>query len=565
MLPKFRTISLILFISGLIIPLFFVFAQPPSTSTLELSYPTLVPGIAPPQSVQTYLPNYIRYLYTAAVALGGLIAFGSLLLGGGKYLTSVGNPARMQDARDQILSAFLGLLLILGSYVLVNLVNPEITELRLPSIEPHKEGIVIFNVSCSELQNQAGPVDPKMLGLPGLLNLPDNIRWVNIKNTTNNISFPGTPDPFPAQSFVTFHTSEEISIDFCSLNNFSACHGTEDLEFSKWQCIDINNLPDHPGSPLDIRSVRFKWYRPGVWLFAYGNKTATSDMFPDPRKPNDNCGEDNCYLYTRSSLVSLPKGIFDHVQAVALVSSSEEKFGAILHNIPGANPKEKGWAQIFLPSNEYAITLYVFDSPRAASSLTVFRIEERGGGNHGVTICRDPRCEEREYDVSGTKEYMQPGIRITLGGNDTEDITDAVCSQHKDLTVFAFGKKTKNIDINPAPASSITCPTGVVFRYPENNILSGIQGGWKDLRTNQDLNETIERNDPPGVSAVYIDDGSGFLTMLYDTRNKSLDNDQIPDQQDWDVALLRYDIPDLSTIHMNERTTMVIIVRSKIE
>ena len=563
MFPKFRIILSILFISGLIIPLFFVFAQPPSTSTLELSYPTLVPGMAPPQSVQTYLPNYIRYLYTAAVALGGLIAFGSLLLGGGKYLTSVGNPAKMKDARDQILSAFLGLLLILGSYVLVNVVNPEITELRLPSIEPHKEGIIIFNVSCSELQNRAGPVDPKMLGLPELLNLPDNIRWLNIKNTTNNIRLPGALDYFPVQSFVTFHTSEEISIDFCSLNNFSDCHGTEDLEFSKWECIDIDQLPSYSGSSLDVRSIKFKWYRPGVWLFAYGNKTATSDMFPDPRRPNDNCGSDNCYLYTRSSLVSLSKGIFDHVRAVALVSSSEEKFGAILHNIPGANPKEKGWAQIFLPSNEHDITLYVFDSPRAASSLTVFRVEEnQGTGSLGVTICRDPRCEEREYDVSGTREYMQPGIRITLGGNDTEDITDAICSQHKDLTVFAFGKKTKSADINAV--SSINCPAGVVFRYPENNILSGIQGGWKDLRTNQDLNETIRRDDPAGVSAVYIDDGSGFLVMLYDTRTRSLNNDQIPDQHDWDVALLRYDIPDLSTIHMNERTTMVIIVRSKI-
>ena len=159
----------------------------------------------------------------------------------------------------------------------------------------------------------------------------------------------------------------------------------------------------------------------------------------------------------------------------------------------------------------------------------------------------------------GQREYRQPGIRITLG--QAQDISSNIC-QHSDVTTFAFGKKTEQNDIHP---TSLTCPQGIVYRYPQNNILRNVQGGWKDLRTYQDLNETIERRDPSGVSAVYIDDGSGFLVMLYDTRNNNPSNDQIPDQQDWDVALLRYDIPDLSTIHMNERTTMVIIVRSKIE
>jgi len=99
---KFIKRLIILLFLGAVTPVFLVLAQPPSTSSLEVSYPTLVPGVAPPRSVQTYLPNYIRYLYTGAIALGGLIAFSSLLLGGGKYLTSAGNPAQMKDARDQI-------------------------------------------------------------------------------------------------------------------------------------------------------------------------------------------------------------------------------------------------------------------------------------------------------------------------------------------------------------------------------------------------------------------------------------------------------------------------------
>lgn len=541
-----------LFALGITIPFFLVFAQPPSTSTLEVSYPTLVPGVAPPQSVQVYLPNYIRYLYTAAVALGGLISFASLLMGGGKYLTSVGNPARMKDARDQILSGLLGLLLILGSYVLVNVINPEITQLYLPSITPHKEGIIIYNVSCADLQNAAVGISPQMLGLPELLNLPDNIVWTNIKNTTNNISLPNEPGPFPVRSFVTFHSSEELTIDFCSLPDFADCHGTNQIQFNATDCVDITQLG--VTSPLDVESIKFKWYRPGVWLFAYGN----NNDIPDPRKPRDDCGRDNCYLYTRTSLVSLPAGIFDHVQAIALVNSAEEKFGAILHNIPGANPKEKGWAQIFLPDDSHDIALYLFDSARDASSLTVFRMPKKGAGNYGVTICRDPRCEEREYERSSQREYMQPGLRINLGAGST-DITSNICSNRDNITTYVFNKRDDSIT-----AGTPHCPQNIVFRAPENNLFRNEK--WRDLRTGgqQEIEEFIQRRNPSGISAVYIDDGSGFLVLLYDTGGHNPSNDEIADQNRWDVALLQYDLPDLSTIHMNERTTMLIIVRSQI-
>lgn len=566
-----KKIFFFLFIFGLSIPVFLVFAQPPSTSTLEVSYPTLVPGVAPPQSVQTYLPNYIRYLYTAAVALGGLITFGALLIGGGKYLTSVGNPAKMKDARDQILSGILGLLLILGSYVLVNMINPEITQLRLPSISPSKEGIIIFNVPCSELQNAAGPVDPDMLGLPELLNLPNNIFWLHVKNTTNNISHPDQPDPFPVASFVTFHSSEELTIDFCSLSDFASCHGTNQIPFNAKNCVDITQLG--VASPLDVKSIRFKWYRPGVWLFAYGAGAATnSSLFPDPRKPNDNCGKDNCYLYTRTSLVSLPAGLFDHVEAIALVNNGEEKFGAILHNIPGANPKEKGWAQIFLPDDGADIALYVFQGPRDASSITVFRLPKQGAGNYGVTICRNPRCEEAEYEVQNTsgsgthREYMQPGIRVTLGSG-AVDITDDICNEHNNTTTYVFGRNDETIN----SVASFNCPDGIVYWAPNDRNNSSnpdifTHQTWLDLRTNQDLHEQINRRDPSGISAVYIDDGSGFLVMLYDTQDADPGDirSAIPDQTDWDVALLNYDQPDLSSIHMNERTTMMLIVRSQI-
>jgi len=50
-----------------------VFAQN-AIGTLEITYPTTTTGISPPQSVKTFLPNYIRYIYHFLIISGGIIA-----------------------------------------------------------------------------------------------------------------------------------------------------------------------------------------------------------------------------------------------------------------------------------------------------------------------------------------------------------------------------------------------------------------------------------------------------------------------------------------------------------
>jgi hypothetical protein len=72
------------------------------------------------------LPDYITAIYNFALMIIGIICFGALVYGGFLYLTSAGNPARIKEAKDQIFSAILGLIILFSAYLILRTINPEL-------------------------------------------------------------------------------------------------------------------------------------------------------------------------------------------------------------------------------------------------------------------------------------------------------------------------------------------------------------------------------------------------------------------------------------------------------
>lgn len=133
-----KTYLIILFVFSLVFILAnFCLAQ------LEVEYPKI--GETEPPTTKTMLPGYVEYIFNLVILLSGLVAFGVLVVGGFRYLTSAGNPSVMSDAKDQIFSAFIGLIIVLSSYIILTTINPE---LKIINIEPlaGREGVrVIFS------------------------------------------------------------------------------------------------------------------------------------------------------------------------------------------------------------------------------------------------------------------------------------------------------------------------------------------------------------------------------------------------------------------------------------
>ena len=79
-------------------------------------------GGCPPDS----LPLFIAYLFTFALIAAGMVALLMLVLGAVQYTASAAIPSTRVAARGRMTNAVLGLLLLFGTYVILNTINPEL-------------------------------------------------------------------------------------------------------------------------------------------------------------------------------------------------------------------------------------------------------------------------------------------------------------------------------------------------------------------------------------------------------------------------------------------------------
>lgn len=97
---------------------------------VEIEYPE-IKGLKI-TTIKTPLPQYIKYLFFLVISIAGLTTFAVLIYGGVRWLTSAGNPATLTDAKDQIFSGILGLIILLSSWLFLNTINPELIIFKAP-------------------------------------------------------------------------------------------------------------------------------------------------------------------------------------------------------------------------------------------------------------------------------------------------------------------------------------------------------------------------------------------------------------------------------------------------
>ena len=75
-----------------------------------------------------WLAEYISGAYKYSLAIGAFLAAVMMVIGGFIYLTA-GDSGRTKQAKEYITNSILGLAVLLGSYVLLNTINPDLTKL----------------------------------------------------------------------------------------------------------------------------------------------------------------------------------------------------------------------------------------------------------------------------------------------------------------------------------------------------------------------------------------------------------------------------------------------------
>ena len=73
-----------------------------------------------------WIAEYIYGLYNYAIGIIGIFAVVGIAIGGVIWIMSAGNPSLVNAGKDWVVSSVLGLLLALGSYLILNSINPDL-------------------------------------------------------------------------------------------------------------------------------------------------------------------------------------------------------------------------------------------------------------------------------------------------------------------------------------------------------------------------------------------------------------------------------------------------------
>lgn len=72
------------------------------------------------------IPGGFSNIFNFSLQIGLLLAFGVIVHAGIIYMTAGDKADKITEAKQRIISAFVGLLIIAGAYTLLNIVNPKI-------------------------------------------------------------------------------------------------------------------------------------------------------------------------------------------------------------------------------------------------------------------------------------------------------------------------------------------------------------------------------------------------------------------------------------------------------
>lgn len=99
-------------------------------------------GINNPTSFQNVsLGNIPQFLVTLLIVVGVIIAVVFLIYGGIKWILSGGDEKQVEGARNHIVAAIIGLIIVIGAFVILNVVfqilgigNLNLKELKIPTL-----------------------------------------------------------------------------------------------------------------------------------------------------------------------------------------------------------------------------------------------------------------------------------------------------------------------------------------------------------------------------------------------------------------------------------------------
>ncbi len=183
-------------------------------------------------SVSTDPAKFIRALFGILLAMSGAIALLLIIRAGYKIMTSEGKPEAIQEGRERLISAIVGLLFLIFSFVFLQVIGVDI--LRIPEINPSPNSP---NTSQPGVPNSQATCWKKLLK-PG-----DTGECVELLQTIRGLPVDGTFGSETEEEVRKIQAEEGIFVD----GRVGPC---------TWGVLNGNAIEDICSSPLNDAILR---------------------------------------------------------------------------------------------------------------------------------------------------------------------------------------------------------------------------------------------------------------------------------------------------------------------
>ncbi len=202
---------------------------PPIVVDAGITYQPLV-GIPGVDNAASNFNQYINQLYFVSISIAALLAVIKIIIGGVKWmLTDV--VTQKSDAKNDIRSALLGLLLIIAAVLILGTINPQLTNLNVLQSAP---GI--------QLQRGQGGGPGPQNGEP----TPEQAREARLLNSNASVT-PTTVGGLPGQQYQSPFSSESCPFggsgtrdNPCAYGSFNVLPGGREA-FDRWLALQMIN------------------------------------------------------------------------------------------------------------------------------------------------------------------------------------------------------------------------------------------------------------------------------------------------------------------------------------
>jgi len=501
------------------------------------------------------LSDIVKYFITWFIIIGALLAFFSLIIAGLQHLTSIGDPSKTKETKEKVFNSFLGLLILLGSYLILNTINPQLTVLYI-----EREGIESATVLLSEEGKNKWENGTNIYSL-----YPENAQFLNYstedirdilgdfvcKDSNNNnqcdddeIYFKNFNSEASSTLYLVFWEESpekpipDVQITFFPKKSYKGTGITFSLALSP---TNIKNTPiklDNVESEVEVYfknkkirkkishpplSFRISWAGPGAYLFSKNN-----DIRYIYEERIDNFDSSTINFDDKTLTVSIKNDPGNHDFLLVLFEDAYWKgvFRTFFEKKKRKTSVEVGNVSFTGPSGYYEISLdssitdqYGKMEPEKASSSYLFELEPE----NPAETCKEVRvCTKKDFygdclifladasDFNPSEEQRAFIATTTMPFYEPYNLEEIEVKKYKeDGTVEESHKTNFNDNIKSIKING-NCLVGLF-----ENSFDASRGGWYNDTPGGDSQLFIQSNNDltnEDIHSCY--QGSGILFIL---------------------------------------------------